>query len=233
MLLPNLESITLSQFMPTKPSIWEFLPQPERDHIPPRERQDRQVWPGYWIYHNRDDSISFGTEQRDYFWLAPSRNHSRRPGVGHQHHRLYGLPRPPHGTEGSARFPEAIRSRADARAGLAALSDERLAEDDSSSATTLNGQVAIAFLTLSVRFFGDLPVVWQYAVEIHEPDFGKRSALCTHPLRDAFIASSCGRNAPPSRINPSASAAFAGSNREASTSSSSTQSTPRTSTSEA
>jgi len=57
--------------MPMKPSIWEFLPQPERDHIPPRDRQDRQVWPGYWIYHNRDDSISFGTEQRDYFgWLS-------------------------------------------------------------------------------------------------------------------------------------------------------------------
>ena len=58
--------------MPTKPSIWEFLPQPERDHIPPRERQDRQVWPGYWIYHNRDDSISFGTEQRDYFGWLPA-----------------------------------------------------------------------------------------------------------------------------------------------------------------
>jgi hypothetical protein len=56
--------------MPAKPSIWEFLPQPERDHIPPRARQDHQIWPGYWIYHNRDDSISFGTEQRDYFgWL--------------------------------------------------------------------------------------------------------------------------------------------------------------------
>ena len=58
--------------MPTKPSIWEFLPQPERDHIPPRDRQDRQVWPGYWVYHNRDDSISFGTEQRDYFGWLPA-----------------------------------------------------------------------------------------------------------------------------------------------------------------
>ena len=58
--------------MPTKPSIWEFLPQPERDHIPPRDRQDHQVWPGYWIYHNRDDSISFGTEQRDYFGWLPA-----------------------------------------------------------------------------------------------------------------------------------------------------------------
>jgi hypothetical protein len=43
---------------------------------------------------------------------------------------------PPRGTERSVQFPEAIRSRADARAGLAALSDERLAEDDSSSAAT-------------------------------------------------------------------------------------------------
>jgi hypothetical protein len=58
--------------MPTNPSIWEFLPQPERDHIPPRDRQDHQVWPGYWIYHNRDDSISFGTEQRDYFGWLPA-----------------------------------------------------------------------------------------------------------------------------------------------------------------
>jgi hypothetical protein len=70
--LPDLEPITLCQFMPTKPSIWEFLPQPERDHIPPRDRQDHQVWPGYWIYHNRDDSISFGTEQRDYFGWLPA-----------------------------------------------------------------------------------------------------------------------------------------------------------------
>ena len=58
--------------MPTKPSIWEFLPQPERDHIPPRERHDRQTWPGYWIYHNRDDSISFGTEEREYFGWLPA-----------------------------------------------------------------------------------------------------------------------------------------------------------------
>ena len=58
--------------MPAKPSIWEYLPQPERDCIPPRDRHDRQVWPGYWIYHNRDDSISFGTEQRDYFGWLPA-----------------------------------------------------------------------------------------------------------------------------------------------------------------
>ena len=58
--------------MPTEPSIWEYLPQPERDCIPPRDRQDRQLWPGYWIYHNRDDSISFGTEERDYFGWLPA-----------------------------------------------------------------------------------------------------------------------------------------------------------------
>ena len=28
--------------------------------------------PGYWIYHNRDDSTSFGTEQRDYFGWLPA-----------------------------------------------------------------------------------------------------------------------------------------------------------------
>jgi len=69
-----------------------------------------------------------------------------RPGVGHQHDRLHGLPRPLHGAEGSVRLPEAIRSRANARAGLAALSDERLAEDDSSTAATHARQVTIAFL---------------------------------------------------------------------------------------
>ena len=51
---------------------WEFLPQPERGYIPPRNRRDRQVWPGYWIYHNRDDSISFGTEEREYFGWPPA-----------------------------------------------------------------------------------------------------------------------------------------------------------------
>jgi hypothetical protein len=58
--------------MPARPSIWDYLPQPERDQIPPRDRQDRQVWPGYWIYHNRDDSISFGTEEREYFGWLPA-----------------------------------------------------------------------------------------------------------------------------------------------------------------
>jgi len=58
--------------MPAKPSIWDYLPQPERDRIPPRDRHDRQTWPGYWICHNRDDSISFGTEERDYFGWLPA-----------------------------------------------------------------------------------------------------------------------------------------------------------------
>ena len=30
------------------------------------------VWPGYWIYHYRNDSISFGTEERDYFGWLPA-----------------------------------------------------------------------------------------------------------------------------------------------------------------
>ena len=173
--------------MPTKPSIWEFLPQPERDHIPPRDRQDHQVWPGYWIYHNRDDSVSFGTEQRDYFGWLPAEITRAVPESVINTIASMVCHAQPHGTEGSVRLPEAIRSRADARARYSAPSDEGLAEDDSSSATTINEQVAIAFLTLSVWFFGDLPVVWQY-VDIREPDFGKRSALCTHPLRDACLS---------------------------------------------
>jgi hypothetical protein len=68
----DLQPITPHLLMPTRPSIWDYLPQPERDQIPPRERHDRQVWPGYWIYHNRDDSISFGTEERDYFGWLPA-----------------------------------------------------------------------------------------------------------------------------------------------------------------
>jgi hypothetical protein len=70
--LTDLKSIAPLLPMPAKPSIWEYLPQPERDCIPPRDRHDRQVWPGYWIYHNRDDSISFGTELRDYFGWLPA-----------------------------------------------------------------------------------------------------------------------------------------------------------------
>ena len=67
--LPDLDPITLCHFMPTKPSIWE-IPTAQRDPIPPRDRQDHQIWPGYWIYHNRDHSISFGTAQRnDFGWL--------------------------------------------------------------------------------------------------------------------------------------------------------------------
>ncbi len=133
-----------SPFMPTKPLISEFLPQPERDHIPPRDRQDRQIWPGYRIYHNRDDSISFGTEERDYFgWLPAEITRLFRSRSSTQSHP-HGLQCPPHGANGSARLPPAIRSRANARAGLAALSDERLAEDDSSAADTHAGQVTIA-----------------------------------------------------------------------------------------
>ena len=55
-----------------QPSIWEFLPQPERDRIPPQDREDRQVYRGYWIFFNRDGSVSFGTETREYFGSLPA-----------------------------------------------------------------------------------------------------------------------------------------------------------------
>ena len=55
-----------------RPSIWDYLPQPEKDCIPPHDRQDRQVYTGYWIYYNRDGSVSFGTEAREYFGILPA-----------------------------------------------------------------------------------------------------------------------------------------------------------------
>jgi hypothetical protein len=54
------------------PSIWDYLPQPERDCIPPQDREDRQVYRGYWIFYNRDGSVSFGTETREYFGTLPA-----------------------------------------------------------------------------------------------------------------------------------------------------------------
>ena len=56
----------------SRPSIWDYLPQPERDGIPPQDREDRQVYRGYWIFYNRDGSISFGTETREYFGSLPA-----------------------------------------------------------------------------------------------------------------------------------------------------------------
>ena len=53
------------------PSIWDYLPQPEKDFIP-QDREDRQVYTGYWIYYNRDGSILFGTETREYFGILPA-----------------------------------------------------------------------------------------------------------------------------------------------------------------
>jgi hypothetical protein len=55
-----------------RPSIWDYLPQPERDRIPPEDREDRQVYTGYWIYYNRNGSVSFGTEMREYFGILPA-----------------------------------------------------------------------------------------------------------------------------------------------------------------
>jgi hypothetical protein len=61
-----------------RPSIWDYLPQPEKDSIPPHEREDRQVFTGYWIYYNRNGSVSFGTETRDYFGTMPAEIASKR-----------------------------------------------------------------------------------------------------------------------------------------------------------
>lgn len=58
--------------MPKDPSIWDLGWIPKDQQVRPRDRADRQVWPGYWLYHNRDDSISFGTEERNYFGTLPA-----------------------------------------------------------------------------------------------------------------------------------------------------------------
>ena len=55
-----------------RPSIWDYLPQPEKDCIPPQDREDRQVYTGYWIYYNRNGSVLFGTETREYFGILPA-----------------------------------------------------------------------------------------------------------------------------------------------------------------
>ena len=55
-----------------RPSIWDYLPQPEKDCVPPQDREDRQVYTGYWIYYNRDGSVLFGTETREYFGTLPA-----------------------------------------------------------------------------------------------------------------------------------------------------------------
>jgi hypothetical protein len=55
-----------------RPSLWDYLPQPEKDCIPPQDREDRQVYTGYWIYYNRDGSVLFGTETREYFGILPA-----------------------------------------------------------------------------------------------------------------------------------------------------------------
>ena len=37
-----------------------------------QDREDRQVYTGYWIYYNRDGSVLFGTETREYFGILPA-----------------------------------------------------------------------------------------------------------------------------------------------------------------
>ena len=58
--------------MPTNPSIGSIFRNQNETAFRRRDREDRQVWPGILIYYDRDDSISFGTEQRDYFGWLPA-----------------------------------------------------------------------------------------------------------------------------------------------------------------
>jgi hypothetical protein len=39
-----------------RPSIWDYLPQLERDCIPSQDREDRRVYAGYWIFYDRNGS---------------------------------------------------------------------------------------------------------------------------------------------------------------------------------
>ena len=50
----------------------EYLPQPERDGIPPHDREDGRSYRGYWIFYNHDGSVSFGMETREYFGSLPA-----------------------------------------------------------------------------------------------------------------------------------------------------------------
>jgi hypothetical protein len=132
--------------MPTKPSIWEYLPQPERDCIPPRDREDRQVWPGYWVYHNRDDSISFGTEEREYFgWLPAEITRAVPESLINTLPPWFATPTAWDERKLTISSGNSFSSRCECPT-VAALSDERLAENDSSSVTTHAGRV----ITMSV-----------------------------------------------------------------------------------
>ena len=61
--------------------------------IPPRDRHDRQVWPGYWIYHNA--MTRFPSTQNNETTSAGLQPKSLAlPGGGHQHDHLDIVPRP-------------------------------------------------------------------------------------------------------------------------------------------
>ena len=47
-------------------------PEPERDCMPLHDREGRQVYGGYWIFYDRDGSVSFGTETHEYFGSLPA-----------------------------------------------------------------------------------------------------------------------------------------------------------------
>ena len=49
------------------PSIWDYLPQPNRDCIPARESGRPAGLYRLLDFYNRDGSVSFGTETREYF----------------------------------------------------------------------------------------------------------------------------------------------------------------------
>ncbi len=77
---------------------------PERDRIPPRDRDDRQTWPGYCIYHNHDDFDFLRHRGAQYFSFrpkspVPSENPSSTPSPP------WFATRPPKGTKGSLQFP--------------------------------------------------------------------------------------------------------------------------------
>lgn len=44
----------------------------EGSHIAPKIGEDREAYRGYWIFYNRDGSVSFGTETREYFGSLPA-----------------------------------------------------------------------------------------------------------------------------------------------------------------
>ena len=123
-----------------RPSIWDYLPQPEKDCIPPQDREDRQVYTGYWIYYNRDGSVLFGTETREYFGISAGRDRASGPRIRHQLHRVHSLRGPPDRPQGGLYLPERVRSGKTGGPRLAARSH---AEASANDATSLAARIAM------------------------------------------------------------------------------------------